>query len=239
MTRLSKILVFAVALSLFWACYSAAEVSYSNPQESAAYQWLIEFKTSEAKLQLTMRYQRQGDRGFSYSNTGFGVTLDQLAGLTREQVLSATGNNVRFQLKRDAGTFNFEGWFREGNGSGHFSFSPSSSFVNDLARQGFGKPTDEQLLSLAMSDTGLAFINELKAQGYDTSTVEQLVRMGNHGVRLEYLQGLKSLGYSVKTTDQVVRMKDHGVSLNFIREFAGLGYSNLSPEELVRTKCQH
>jgi hypothetical protein len=62
-----------------------------------------------AKLQLTMRYQRRGNRGFSYSNTGFGVTLDQLVGLTREQVMSASGTNVRFQLKRDAGTFNFEG----------------------------------------------------------------------------------------------------------------------------------
>jgi hypothetical protein len=236
MTRLPKILVFALALSLLWACYPAAEVSYSSPQDSTAYQWLIEFKSSEARLQLTMRYQRQGDHGFSYSNTGFGVTLDQLAGLTREQVLSASGNNVRFQLKRDAGTFNFEGWFREGNGSGHFTFSPSSSFANELARQGFGKPNDEQLLSLAMSDTGFAFINELKAQGYDTSTVEQLVRMGNHGVRLEYLQGLKSLGYSIKSTDLVVRMKDHGVSLNFIRELTGLGYSNLSTDELVRTK---
>ena len=111
----------------------------------------------------------------------------------------SSGTNVQFQLKRDAGTFNFEGWFKGGNGSGHFTFSPSSSFASELARLGFGRPTDEQLLSLATpGDTGFAFINELKAQGYDTTTVEQLVRMSNHGVRLEYLQGLKSLGYSVK-----------------------------------------
>ena len=59
-----------------------------------------------------MRYRRTGDTGFSYNNTGFDVTLDQLAGLTREQVMSSTGTNVHFQLKRDAGTFNFEGWFK-------------------------------------------------------------------------------------------------------------------------------
>ena len=76
-----------------------------------------------------MRYRRHGDSGFSYNNHGFNVTLDQLSGLTREQVMSATGTNVRFQLKRDAGTFNFEGWFKEGNGSGHFTFSPNSSFA--------------------------------------------------------------------------------------------------------------
>ena len=71
---------------------------------------------------------------------------------------------------------------------------PTAHSAGELARLGFGQATDEQLLSLAMGDTGFAFINELKAQGYDTATVEQLVRMSHHGVRLEYLQGLKSLG---------------------------------------------
>src|SRR5262249_2055909 len=159
--------------------------------------WLIEFRPGDPKLQLTMNYRRANDRGFSYNNTDFGVDLDQLTGLTRDQVMSAMGTNVHFQLKRDAGTFDFEGWFKHGNGSGHFTFEPSSSFNAELGRLGFGKATDEQLQSLAMADTGMAFINELKAQGYDTATVDQLVRMANHGVRLEYLQGLKSLGYSV------------------------------------------
>src|SRR5688572_26342705 len=101
-------------LALAVACYPASETSYSNPQTTAN-QWLIEFKTDEAKVYLTMRYRRERDSGFSHSITGFGIGLDQLTGLTREQVMSASGNVVRFQLKRDAGTFNFEGWFREGN----------------------------------------------------------------------------------------------------------------------------
>lgn len=235
MTKIRFIGLLAV-LSLLWACYPASDVSYSNPQETTVNQWLIEFKTSKAEIEMTMRYRRTRDTGFSYNTTNFGVTLDQLTGLTREQVMSSSGTNVQFQLKRDAGSFNFEGWFKNGNGSGHFTFAPSSTFAGELARQGFDRATDEQLLSLAMADTGQSFINELKAQGYDTSTVEQLVKMSHHGVRLEYLQGLKSLGYSVKTTNLVIRMKDHGVNLNFIRDLQGLGYTNLPPEDLVRTK---
>lgn len=230
-----RLLILAAILSLVWACYPASEVSYSRPQELRVSQWLIEVKPSEAKVQLTMQYRRERDSGFSYSNTGFGVSLDQLIGLTREQIMS-NGSHVQFQLKRDAGTFNFEGWFRQGNGSGHFTFTPNASFAAELNRQGFGKPTDDQLLSMALSDVGFALINELRAQGYETPTLEQLVKMGNHGVRIEYLQGLKALGYSLKSVDLLVRMKDHGVSLNFIRELGDLGYSGLSPEELVRTK---
>src|SRR2546423_8397478 len=180
-----RFVVLLVSLLLLWACYRAADVSYSSPQGTTVNQWLIEFRPDQSKLHLTMRYRRQRDTGFSYSDTGFGIELNQLAGLTREQVMSS-GTNVRFQLKRDAGTFNFEGWFKEGNGSGHFTFTPNGSFAAELARQGFGKATDEQLLSLAIGDTGFAFINELRAQGYDTPTVEQLVTMSNHGVTLEY-----------------------------------------------------
>ena len=136
-----RLVALLTTLVLLWACYRASEVSYSNPQDTTANQWLIEFRPDQPKLRLTMRYRHEVSPGF-HSETEFGITLDQLTGLAREQVMSS-GTNVNFQLKRDAGTFNFEGWFKEGNGSGHFTFTPNSSFASELARQGFGKPTDE------------------------------------------------------------------------------------------------
>jgi hypothetical protein len=160
---------------------------------------MIEIKTGEPRVQLTMRYSRTRENGgSSYNNTGFQIPMEQLVGLTREQAMSS-GSHVQFQLKRDAGVFNFEGWFKEGNGSGHFTFSPNASFGADLSRQGFGKPTDEQLFDLAMADVGFGLINELKSQGYDLTTLDQLVRIGHHGVRLEYVQGLKAMGYTLKS----------------------------------------
>ena len=88
------------ALLLLWACYPASEVTYSNPQNTVN-EWLIELRPGDAKLQLTMNYRRTGDTGFNYHNTDFGIELDQLVGLTRDQVMSAMGTNVHFQLKRD------------------------------------------------------------------------------------------------------------------------------------------
>jgi hypothetical protein len=232
-----RFVALLAVLTLFWACYPDAETSYSNPPQSGTNQWLIEIKTGEANVQLTMRYTRQrGDGGLGFSNSGFQLPMDQLVGLTREQAMSM-GSHVQFQLKRDAGTFNFEGWFKEGNGSGHFTFNPNASFASELSRQGLGKATDEQMLSLAIGDVGSTFISELRSQGYeDLATVDQLVKMAHHGVRLEYIQGLKAMGYSLKSVELLVKMKDHGVSLNFIREMNGLGYNGLSAEELIRTK---
>ena len=231
-----KLIAAAAVLSVLWACYTGTQVSYSTPQEETVNQWLIEVGTSGAQIQLTMRTRRENDHSSGFSNSGFRVPFEQLGGLSREQAMSATGSVVQFQLKRDAGTFNFEGWFKAGNGAGHFTFTPNASFAAELNRQGIGKPTDKQLLSLAMHDAGFALINELRSQGFEPFKIEQLVRMGEHGVRLEYVQGLKALGYSLKSTDELVRMRDHGVTLNFIRELGSLGYTGLTAEELVRTR---
>lgn len=232
-----QLLAVVAALNVLWACYGGSEVGYSNPQEQTTVnQWLIEVRAGEVHIELMTRSNRGRDGNWSgYSNTGFTLPFEQLIGLTREQA-SSTGSPVQFQLKRDAGTFNFEGWFKAGNGSGHFTFTPNPSFAAELSKQGLGKPTDKQLFRLAMQDVGFPLINELRAQGYDLASVEQLVRMGEHGVRLDYVQGLKVLGYSVKSVDLLVRMKDHGVNLQFIRELASAGFTGIEPDELVRTR---
>src|SRR5712671_1881621 len=230
-----RLVVVLGLLALFWACYPVADTSYSNPQESGTGQWLIEYRTGEAKVHIEMRYERKSEKGTHSSSHGFTLDPSLLSGLTREQAMSG-GTHVQFQLKRDAGTFNFEGWFKEGNGSGHFTFMPDRTFAAQLSAQGYGSPTDEQLLPLAMSDTGFALISELKTQGYERPTLDQLVDMGNHGVGVEYVRGLKSYGYQLKSIDYLVKMRDHGVSLKFIGEMASLGYRSLEPENLIRIR---
>ena len=61
--RIVSTAVLAGALLLLWACYPAAQVSFSNPQDSVARQWLIEYMPSESKLQLGLNYRRAGKNG--------------------------------------------------------------------------------------------------------------------------------------------------------------------------------
>ena len=66
--KIRVISVLAV-LCLLWACYPASEVTFSNPQDTTS-QWLIEYRTAENNLQLTLRYRRTRDTGFSYNDCG-------------------------------------------------------------------------------------------------------------------------------------------------------------------------
>jgi hypothetical protein len=213
----------------------------SAQEERFEGQWLVEYKTEEGKTAFTLRYneRRRGEDGRWHGgdwNTTRNVAPESLQGLSREQALSAAGTNVRFDVRRDSGTFACEGWFRQGKGSGHFTFVPDPGFVAELTRRGIGTPDTRQLFRLALADVGLVLLDELKSAGYERPTLEQLVRMGEHGVHADYVRGLKELGYRLGTLDALVRMRDHGVTLEYIGELRGAGFSDLPADILVKTR---
>ena len=232
----------ALSSALLAACVGTrAQAGAAAAQERFEGQWLVEYKTDEGKTSLTLRHKesRQGKDGGRHEsdwNTTRNIEPDELRGLTREQVFSDNGTNVRFDLRRDAGTFACEGWFRRGSGSGHFTFVPDQGFAAELSRRGVGSPTDRQLFSLAMANAGLALLDELSAQGYERPTVEGLVRMGEHGVHADYVRGMGAAGYRLRTIEALVRMRDHGVGPDYVRELRGYGYQDLSAEELLRAR---
>jgi hypothetical protein len=234
----------ALALAaLLTGCFAHATVTTASAAQSQDLtgQWLVEYRTDEGKTSLTLRHseRRRDASGGEHSsdwNTTRNVAAESLRGLTPEQANSAAGTNVRFEIRRDAGTFVCEGWFKQGKGSGHFNFVPDQGFASELTRRGVGTPDTRQLFALAAADVGLDLLDELKTQGYDRPTVEEFVRMGDHGVRADYVKGLLALGYRLGTVEELVRMRDHGVSLDYIRSMRGAGFNDLTAAQLVRAR---
>ena len=128
------------------------------------------------------------------SSNGSNVPVDQLEGLTAAQ-LAGPGGPVQFRIRRDAGTFTFEGVLRNRVAAGTFSFSPNPSFPAELAKRGFGQPTAREQYQMARHDIGFAFIDELSKQGYAKPPIAEIVRAGQHGVNVTYLREMGALGY--------------------------------------------
>jgi beta-lactamase regulating signal transducer with metallopeptidase domain len=169
--------------------------------------------------------------GSSYGTT---IALDRVEGLAA--ILTGPGGPARYTLKRDAGTFEFEGVIRAGAGGGTFSFTPSTTFGDELVRRGFSRPTPLEQGTLAWSDIGFAFLDELNALKYDRPTVAQLVNGARHGVSRTYLREMSDLGYRVGTIEALVRLRDHGVDATYVRGMQAEGFSNQSVEDLVRLR---
>jgi hypothetical protein len=169
------------------------------------------------------------------SHHSFSIPIAQLEGIS-PAMLSGAGGPVQFSLRRDAGTFSFEGALRFGVGAGTYTFAPSASFSSELAKRGLARPTAAQQYALARNDIGFAFLDELTAQGYARPDVSELVAAAEHGVHLDYLREMGRLGYRLGVLESLIRQRDHGVSPQFIRELGAQGVTGLSPDDILRTR---
>jgi beta-lactamase regulating signal transducer with metallopeptidase domain len=170
-----------------------------------------------------------------HSSTGTDVPIQQLEGLTGLQ-LTGAGGPVQFKVRRDAGTFTFEGVMRNGIGAGTFSFTPDPNFPAELAKRGFARPTSLEQYQLARHDVGFAFIDELNRQGYTKPQTADLVRAGQHGVQAAYLRDMGALGYQLGTLDPLITLRDHGVTPDYVRQMAELGYKGLPADEIQKAR---
>ncbi|HWM84333.1 MAG TPA: hypothetical protein VNO33_00820 [Kofleriaceae bacterium] len=194
-------------------------------------QWLIERADKPGFISLTI--QRRRDHGGGHMSSGDDTPASIVRGLDWKQADSAAGATVRFQIARDAGTFQCEGWFRSGKGSGHFTFAPAASFAADMRALGYGDLSQEQMFTLAVHDVSRALIRDYARLGYPRIELDKLVAMRIHRVTPAYIRELAALGYSKVDVDKLVAMRIHGVSPAEIRKLRALGYPRLDTDKLV------
>lgn len=169
------------------------------------------------------------------SSSGSDVPLERLEGLTATQ-LTGAGGPVQFRLRRDAGTFTFEGVVHSGIGAGTFSFAPDAKFPDELATRGFERPTPIEQYQLARHDVGYAFLDELSTQRYAKPRTSDLVRAGQHGVQVSYLREMGALGYRLGTLEPLIELRDHGVTPAYVRQLSEQGYKGLAADDLRRSR---
>jgi beta-lactamase regulating signal transducer with metallopeptidase domain len=169
------------------------------------------------------------------SSSDSNVPLERLEGLTAAQ-LTGSGGPVQFRMRRDAGTFTFEGVLRNGVGAGTFSFAADPNFPEELAKRGFARPTAAEQYQMARHDIGYAFVDELSKQGYTKPQTSELVRAGQHGVQVTYLREMGALGYRLGSLAPLIELRDHGVTPSYVRELADLGYKGLPADEIRRAR---
>ena len=125
--RLSRIVVPAVAAAalVFGAFLASAETPLTGT-------WSIEPAREPGLVRLEMR-RRSGHSDWSSGET---VPIASLVGLA-PSVLSGGSSPVRFEIRRDAGNFRFDGSVRDGEGAGHFDFEGNSEYVRAMETMGY------------------------------------------------------------------------------------------------------
>jgi hypothetical protein len=158
-----------------------------------------------------------------------------LLGLTSGQLHSPHAD-VSFTMKRDAGTFAFEGSMTLGVGGGDFRFVPDPNYVAKLGELGYRMVDDDavSLMFMAVRDISLAFAAEVKRSGLKDVTVSDLVRLKDHGVSLEFIRTLAEIGMTGLTAEDVVGLRDHGIDGEFLRALKASGAPTLAADEIIK-----
>ncbi len=192
------------------------------------------------------------------SHMGFGISERELPALADRQA----DGPVHFTLRRDAGTFDFDGRVSNGRGSGDFRFVRSEDFVTGMARLGYPSlstedtwrfavhdvsrdyvssyrsagysPDRDELITTKIHGATPAFAQEVKQQGLGQASIDDLVKMRIHGVSPEFIKEMRDLGYKDLSIDKLVQLRIHGVSGDFVKQMADLGFKNADLDQLVQ-----
>jgi hypothetical protein len=192
--------------------------------------WTLDVE-EDGTLQLNLMYARG-------NHWGRGIPREDLLGLTDAQIASAASTPVAFRIEREAGRFELEGSFRDGEGAGHFDFHPDPGFaatLRSLRIRGADGLSEVQQMHLALGGASAARIRELRALDLGELDVDDLIQFAIFDITPEYVRSLRALGVT-GTNDpaRVVQMRVHRISAAYIRELEAAGYRDLATEQLLQ-----
>jgi hypothetical protein len=167
------------------------------------------------KLEFSMRTNRHENNGTRYR-------IDDFTGLSAEQVNSRSAVDVRFEMRREAGTIAYEGSFRHGLGAGTFTFDPSEDYPKTLDRLGVALGSRDrdpvhELFTLAIFDVSSSFIRSMQQIGYDVS-LEKYIAFRIFSVDPAYVRDMASVGFDHLSADKLVETRIHGATPDYIRD---------------------
>src|SRR5258706_11704475 len=172
--------------------------------------WTAELRSGKVFLQVRTPPPREsnGDRWNGDWNMGQSFPVDEIGGLPRNDD-QFTVSNIKFEMRREAGTLAFDGAFRDGRGAGLFAFTPRAEYTAEMRSLGYTEDLPIwRRFQLAVHDVGPKYIRELKTEGFDKQTLDLVQRARTHGGTIEYVRDLKGQGFRSATLGNLIRTRD-------------------------------
>ena len=185
----------------------------------------ISLASGDHRLQVNMNQGRHNNFGNSYR-------IEEFKGLTLNTV-NGPKTAVQFQLVRDAGTIDFDGFFDRGIGAGQYTFRPDAAYTGKMQQLGFDCIGKKQF-EMAALDVSLIYAKEFKDLGFGTRC-EDLVEGRIFNVNRAQVDELRSLGFNNVPLKKLVELRIFHVDGVYIREMRGQGM-DLSLEKLVESQ---
>ena len=211
-------MLLALVLIAFAPSSPAAEEFKGN--------WTLSRSSQPGEVQFGLIHRRNG--GQSQSESDWRVSDFQ--GLD----LSAAGkHDVKFNVIRDAGRIDCEGYIKDGEGAGVFRFIADAKFPKAMGSLGFAGIDYEMQFAMAVHDVSLEFAKAIKAEKLSGVTTEMLLAFRIHAVTPQFIREIRAAGLTADDADKLVAFRIHGVTPEFVESVKKLGFENLESDQLI------
>ena len=216
-TSISALLALVFCVFAFAPASRAAEDFKGN--------WTISSSKQPGYVQFGLMYRRNG--GHSQSESDWRIS--EFQGL---DLASAGKRDVTFNVTRDAGRIDCEGYIKNGEGAGIFRFTADPQFPNAMSSLGFSGIDEEMQFAMAVHDVSLEFAKAIKAEKLSGLSTEMLLAFRIHGVTPEFIRGIRAAGLKADDADRLVAFRIHGVTPDMVSDVRKSGL-NVSEDELI------
>ena len=190
-------------------------------------EWTAAPGDTAGKIRFSM--ESADGEGHSFSNSSDWNPAD-FQGL---DLLTPGKHDVHFTIARDAGTVEGEGFARDGEAAGLYTFRPNPQYASQMAALGFPGVTPEKQMVFALHDVSLAYAREMKSLGIEGLDSHKLLACRIFHVDAEFIKELQSVGINVAGVDKLIAFRIHHVSPDYIKDLARLGYPHPDPDQLI------
>jgi hypothetical protein len=148
------------------------------------------------------------------------------------------GTRLIATLAGEAGNFTCTGTIHDHALFGDALFTPSSAFVDRMAKLGFTGYDSQKLEAYTFLDVTSDFARSLQQADIKGLTTDNLIALRIFKVDPAYAQSFVSMGYERPDADKLIALKVQGVNPDEVRQIRALG---LQPtlDELIQIRIFH
>jgi len=199
-------------------------------------------ENKDGKIQLNLELKRNGN---NRHQVGQSYEYSDLQGLSPSQ---AQNGRVSFRLAREAGTIQCDGEFVNGKGSGTFTFTPNSAFVDGMRGRGFDftkqsvkkngeddpYEVSDRLFTAAALNVTTALADDLLSANFGKLDTEDLFKAAIFKVDGKFMAEMKATGFPNLAMEDLVKARIFKIDADYVRQIADMGFDNRDFEDLVK-----
>jgi hypothetical protein len=189
---------------------------------------------------IYLSFERRTGKGRNQNGQNYDYA--DLQGLTREQTQNG---KVSFRLVREAGTIDCEGSFTNGRGSGTFTFTPNTGFIDAMKARGFdftqskskyGPENDvnDRLFAAATIGVTTKLADDLNSANFGPLTVDDLFKAAIFKITPEFMSEMKATGFPNLGMEDLVKARIFKIDADYVRQVREMGFDKEDFEGLVK-----